>query len=256
MIRSVPLVAVAHGSRDRRAELVVRSLVDDVRTRGGVPAFATFLDHAEPTPGRLLDQLASAETDEVIVLPMLLTAAYHTNTDIPAVLDGVVRRRPWLRVRYGETLGPHPALISALERRLSEAGISPGDPETAVVLAAAGSTDTNARDLVSEIGREWAERGWWAARVAYASAARPTPEEAVRELISVGAPRVAVASYLLSPGFFADQVRTSALSAGAAVVSDPLGAAPEVAGVVLDRYRGALRSPPFTGRNEEVAQPV
>ena len=48
-----------------------------------------------------------------------------------------------------------------------------------------------------------------------------------------------VATYLLAPGYFADKIRTAALGAGAAAVSGVLGAAPEVANVVLDRYLAA-----------------
>jgi sirohydrochlorin ferrochelatase len=71
---------------------------------------------------------------------------------------------------------------------------------------------------------------------AYASAAGPSPGEAVTELLRAGASRVVVASYLLAPGVFADQVRERSLVAGAAAVSEPLGAAPEVADVVIERY--------------------
>jgi len=46
---------------------------------------------------------------------------------------------------------------------------------------------------------------------------------------------VVVASYLLSPGLFADSLR----DAGADLVSAPLGDAPEVAAVVLERYDDA-----------------
>ena len=47
-----------------------------------------------------------------------------------------------------------------------------------------------------------------------------------------------VASYLLAPGLFADRITAATRAAGAAVVSAPLGAAPEVADVLLDRYTG------------------
>jgi sirohydrochlorin ferrochelatase len=46
---------------------------------------------------------------------------------------------------------------------------------------------------------------------------------------------VAVASYLLAPGLFADRLA----GAGADVTSAPLGDAPEVAGLVLARYDAA-----------------
>jgi len=78
---------------------------------------------------------------------------------------------------------------------------------------------------------------------AYASAASPTPGEAVTALLRAGAPRVVVATYLLAPGRFADQVRQSSLAAGAAAVSAPLGAAPEVADVIIERYLQAVAAP-------------
>ncbi len=58
-------------------------------------------------------------------------------------------------------------------------------------------------------------------------------------LRNAGAARVVVATYLLAPGYFADKVRDAALGAGAVAVSGVLGAAPEVADMVLDRYRAA-----------------
>jgi sirohydrochlorin ferrochelatase len=50
-----------------------------------------------------------------------------------------------------------------------------------------------------------------------------------------------VASCLLAPGYFADKIRDAALEAGADAVSAVLGAAPEVADVILDRYTEARR---------------
>ena len=46
-------------------------------------------------------------------------------------------------------------------------------------------------------------------------------------------------TYLLAPGLFADRIRDASLAAGAAAVSPALGAAPEVADVILDRYHEA-----------------
>lgn len=201
-----------------------------------------YLDHAQPTVTQALSSLACAGTDDVVVLPLLLTAAYHSKTDIPRALSETRRRHPRLRVRYGGTLGPHPALISALEHRLAESGVLPGDPDTAVVLAAAGSSDAGANLTVATLAREWETRGWWAVSAAYASAASPTPAEAVARLRAAGAPRVAVASYFLAPGHFADAVRRSSMRAGADAVSGVLGAAPDVAQVVTQRYEQALHA--------------
>jgi sirohydrochlorin ferrochelatase len=79
-------------------------------------------------------------------------------------------------------------------------------------------------------------RGWSAVVPAYASAASPAPGEAVAALLRSGVKRVVVATYLLAPGLFADQVREQSLAAGAHAVSAPLGAAPEVADLIIERY--------------------
>lgn len=234
---SVPLIAVAHGSRDPRAAATVRELLESVRlARPGLPVRPAYLDHAAPALPQALAGLPSA-----VVLPLLLTEAYHSRVDLPGVLREI--RGP--RIRYGATLGPHPLLTRALERRLAEAGVPVEDPEavrrTAVVLVSAGSSDRRANQVVARLARRWArERGWWAVTAAYASAATPKPGEEVARLLRAGAPRVVVAPYLLAPGYFADRVREDALGAGAQTVAGVLGAAPELAEVVLERYDQAL----------------
>jgi sirohydrochlorin ferrochelatase len=235
--RAAPLVAVAHGSRDPRAAATVERLLDLVRRTSGVRVVTSYLDHAPPTPGQALGGLVGEGADEAVVLPLLLTAAYHSKTDIPGALREARAAHPRLTLHYGATLGPHPLMTRALERRLADVGVRPG-PDTAVVLAAAGSSDPAANATIARMARDW--RGWHAVVPAYASAARPTPAEAVHALRRAGAPRVVVASYFLAPGFFADMVREESLAAGAVAVSPALGAVPELAGIVAQRHREAL----------------
>jgi sirohydrochlorin ferrochelatase len=245
--RLIPLVAVAHGSKDPRAAATVTSLVDLVRSRApSVDIRAAFLDHSAPSLPQVLGSLA-ADTGhcECVALPLLLTAAYHSKADIPAQLAAAVAAHPGLDVVSAGTLGPHPLLLAALERRLRDAGVAVHSADeraaTSVVLAAAGSSDPAANATISALAARWRSSGGWRAVVpAYASAAGPRPAEAVTSLRDGGAARVVVATYLLAPGYFADKIRDGALAAGADAVSAPLGAAPEVADVVLDRYRSAV----------------
>jgi sirohydrochlorin ferrochelatase len=126
---------------------------------------------------------------------------------------------------------------STAGRQASTAG---RQASTAVVLAAAGSSQPAANAAVAQMAADWqAAAGWLAVVPAYASAASPTPGQAVAALLRDGVPRVVVASYLLAPGLFADRIRAASLAAGAAAVSRPLGAAPEVADVLLQRYAEA-----------------
>ena len=114
-------------------------------------------------------------------------------------------------------------------------------PDTALVLASAGSSDPEANAVVAATAAELAGRGPWREAVpAYASMASPTPGEAVAALRARGARRVVVAGYLLAPGFFAERVRTQAQEEGASVVAETIGDAPELARVALERYDAAL----------------
>lgn len=224
---------MAHGSRDPRAAAAVESLLDLVRLRG-LDVRTSYLDHVAPSPVQVLNDL-----DAAVVLPLLLTEAYHSKIDLPGVLETAQAVNPGLRARVTGTLGPHPLLLDALERRLSEVEIVPS-PDTAVVLVAAGSSDPSANATIAAMARRWQRRGWWAVRPAYASAAAPTPAEAIRDLYAAGAPRVAVASYFLAPGYFTDKVETAADEAGAVAVSPALAAAPELAEIIMERYTAAM----------------
>jgi sirohydrochlorin ferrochelatase len=231
------LVAVAHGSADPRASATIAELAVAARERWpGLDLRTAFLGHAPPS---LPQVLSTVDVDrEVTVLPLLLTAAYHSKADIPRMLA----RLPRPRVSYGATLGPHPLLLRALERRLAEADPSAfqNPARTAVVLAAAGSSDPEANSTIARLAAQWQARtGWWAVQPAFASAAEPSPAAAVADLLRAGAPRVVVATYLLAPGLFADRIRQSTLGAGATAVSLPLGACSEVADVLLDRFTEA-----------------
>jgi sirohydrochlorin ferrochelatase len=245
-----PLVAVAHGSRDPRAAATVTELLSAVTARAprrGLPGLdvrAAFLDHCAPSLPQVLGSV-SGTGEAAVVVPLLLTAAYHSKADIPAQLAAAAAAQPGLDVISAATLGPHPLLVAALERRLREAGVAvdraASRAATSVVLAAAGSSDPAANATIATLAARWQRMSGWRAVVpAYASAAGPRPDEAVRALRDGGAARVVVATYLLAPGYFADKVRDAALGAGASAVSGVLGAAPEVADVVLGRYRAAV----------------
>ena len=275
-----PLVAVAHGSKDPRAATTISALMSLVRERArprawrypapplagtrpaarlpdrpGFAVRAAFLDHCAPSLAQVLSELdqdapGTADT-EVTVVPLLLTAAYHAAIDIPAQLATASAGLPRLRARQASALGPHPLLLAAAERRLTQV-MAPGLPRkrTSVVLAAAGSSDPEANAQVAELAARWQEAGGWRRVVpAFASAAFPAPGEAVRALRAEGPVdgQVVVATYLLAPGYFADKIARQARQAGATAVSEPLGAAPEVADVVIDRYLEALRSPACPG---------
>jgi sirohydrochlorin ferrochelatase len=236
------LLLVAHGSRDARHAATITALTSRIRRLlPGVRVEAGYLDFDTPSVDGALGRLYAAGARRVVAVPLLLTRAFHAKTDIPAVLAEATAALPGLTVRQAGVLGPHPLLTAALERRLRAAGLTPGDASTTgVVLASAGSSDPEASAVIAEIAREWRRTtGWCAVRPAFASAARPRTADAVRALRAAGVRRVAVAPYVLAPGRLPDRIDAGALEAGADILAPVLGPAPEVARVVVARYRAA-----------------
>ncbi|MEV7678604.1 sirohydrochlorin chelatase [Streptomyces sp. NPDC088341] len=239
------LLVVAHGSRDPRHAATVHALTGQLRAlRPGLRVETGFLDFNAPAVPRLLDRLAREGVRDVVVLPLLLTRAFHAKADIPAVLHEAAARHPRLRIRQAEVLGPSPLLTDALERRLYEAGLRPADrASTGVVLASAGSSDPEAIAVIAGIAREWLRSGWCAVRPAYASASLPRTEDAVRALRAEGVRKVAVAPYVIAPGFLPDRIAAGAREGGADVLAGVLGAAPELARLLLRRYDERAAAP-------------
>ncbi|MEV4948760.1 sirohydrochlorin chelatase [Streptomyces sp. NPDC053755] len=227
------LLVVAHGSRDPRHAATVHALVRRARSlRPGLRVETAFLDFNLPSVPGVLAALAAEGVREVVALPLLLTRAFHAKADIPAVL----RQAPaGLRIRQAEVLGPSPLLVSAVERRLYEAGLGPADKSTTgVVLASAGSSDPEAIAVIAETARELRRTGWCSVRPAFASASLPRTEDAVRALRADGVRRVAVAPYVIAPGRLPDRIAAGA--ADADVLAGVLGPAPELARLLTARY--------------------
>ncbi|MFJ6937772.1 sirohydrochlorin chelatase [Streptomyces sp. NPDC101132] len=237
------LLVIAHGSRDPRHAATVHALTGLVRElRPGLRVETAYLDFNAPSVPGVLAALHASGVREVVALPLLLTRAFHAKADIPAVLAEATSRLPGLEVRVADVLGPDPLLHAALERRLWEAGLSLADrATTGVVLASAGSSDPEAIAAIAETAREWRLTGWCAVRPAFASAALPTTAEAVRALRAEGVRRVVVAPYVIAPGKLPDRIAAGA--ADADLLAPVLGAAPELAALILTRRDACAAAP-------------
>ncbi|MFD9006959.1 sirohydrochlorin chelatase [Streptomyces sp. NPDC059582] len=227
------LLAVAHGTRNPEGVAVTEALVDRVRAlRPDLRVKRCFLDLVAPSLPQALARLSG----EVILVPLLLGAGYHVRVDIPEALAAA----PHLRARVAAALGPDPLLADALTDRLTDAGWRAADGP--VVLAAAGSTDPDANADAAAMASLLRERlaGRDDVVPAYLCAAGPTPAQAVAALRAQGHSRVAVAPYLMSPGFFAHRAARS----GGCVTSTPLGTHDALARLVALRYDEARERMP------------
>jgi sirohydrochlorin ferrochelatase len=239
------VVLVAHGSRDPRAAAATRALARSVAAaRPGWDVHDSYLDHSSPRPVDVLARLAASGHRRAVMVPLLLTAAYHGRVDVPAEVAAARAAGLRLDVDITDVLGPtdgqvDPLLTTGLIRRLAEAGCG----FDAVVLAAAGTRDSGARGTVGRAAAALSARLNVPCRVAYASAAPPAAGAAVQRLRAAGARRVGVVAYFLAPGLLYDATVASARAAGALGVAAPLGDAPELVDLVLSRVDAMAVTP-------------
>jgi sirohydrochlorin ferrochelatase len=232
------LVALAHGSRDARSASTIKALVAEVRTlRPDLRIEPAFLELSKPSLDTVVDKLARARFEEVVVVPLLLTDAHHAQIDVPAAVARADARHEAMQVRATSILGLEPCFLEVLDVRMREALRTSRVRELdALVLAAAGSSDPLANQAVARLARLWGSHHKLPVTAAFASATPPATGEAVRAFRHEGRRHIAVASLFLAPGLLPDRATELAREAGAVAVAEPLGAHEAVARTILARY--------------------
>lgn len=232
------LITLAHGSRDPRSAATITALTEQVRClRPDLRVEAAFLDLSEPSLDQAVDQLVHEGVDEIVVVPLLLSEAYHASFDVPTVVEAAAARHAGVRIELTAILGLEPAVFHVLDRRLRETLAAHRVRELdGLVLAGAGSSDPVVNAAIARAARQWGLRHHLPTIAAFASQAPPAAGEAVRALWADGRRHIAVGSLFLAPGFLTDRVKELALEAGAVAVAEPLGADQEIAEIVLARY--------------------
>lgn len=231
------LIALAHGSRDPRSAETIHALTEVVACmRPDLRVEAAFLDLCGPTFDEVVDKLVRDGHDEIVVVPLLLVEAYHAKVDVPEVVEAA-RTRHNVKIQVTKVLGLETAFFNVLDRRLREAlRVNRVREVDALVLAGAGSSDPLANAVVARAARIWGARHKLPTIAAFAATAPPAASEAVRAHRNDGRRHIAVGMLFLAPGALPDRVRELAFEAGAIAVAEPMGAAIEVAEVLLARY--------------------
>lgn len=227
------IVLIAHGSPDPRHREGIETLADAVRLR--MPARfavgACFLDHHAPSPREVAAEVDGA----VVAVPVLLTPAYHARVDIPQAAETLGSLGA--SVRLTPALGPDPRLLSACGELLERAGVAP-DPDTGVVLFAAGSSDAAAVSSVADTIAQHPVPGWGPWRVAALDGGRAV-EHVVEELAGEVEQVVAV-SFMVAEGVLRDRMAVRCAAAGVRLVPGALASTAALADLVVARVAQRL----------------
>lgn len=261
---ATPLVVAAHGTRDPDGVAACEALVD--RIRGMLPGVAVHLGYVELVEPPVETALITALTEQVdaglephaVVVPLMVGTGNHVRKDIPASVAAACDAVPGARVGYGRAIGADPLLLGAVQSRIEQATVGDpgegvaGDPrDLSVVLVGRGAAVADANADHARLARLLYERAGYAqVAPAYAQVTRPSIPEALGMLAASGAKNLVVAPCYLLPGLLRTWTRQQ-VEAWAAThpdvrvrLAEVLGDCPELATIVVERYREAADDPP------------
>jgi sirohydrochlorin ferrochelatase len=219
------VILLAHGSPDPRAAEATHDLASRVQERVGLVARAAFLQHADDTLAAVCERLAAEGERSAVVVPALLTQAFHARSDVPTAVQDA-RRRSRVALRTSAPIGTDPRLLRAMDRHL------PLGPR---VLATAGTRDPRAQADLERLAATWGPD----AVVGHAAQAHPDVTRAIADLEERTGRQATVGSFVLFPGLLPDRIRAAAADRP---LSPPLGGAPETVEVIVDRLDAAIRT--------------
>ncbi|MBW3651791.1 MAG: sirohydrochlorin chelatase, partial [Actinobacteria bacterium] len=264
------LLLVAHGSRSAAGQREIEQLTALVAAAAPPDVLVDmgYLELSHPPAGVALDRLVAAGARQIAVVPLMLLAAGHSKSDVPAVVLEGRQRHPGVTLGYGRPLGVHQVLIDLAQRRIRAAGVA----GAALALIARGTSDPDANADACKISRLVAEAtGADVAVTGFSGVTRPDVPTALEQLHRLGASRIAVFSWFLATGILVERIgddaRAFSARTGVEIVdAGHFGPSAEIAGLVLSRAReaatGAVRAncdtcvyrAPFPGASDRVGQ--
>ncbi|WP_258066536.1 sirohydrochlorin chelatase [Arthrobacter sp. GMC3] len=218
------MIACAHGTSNIQGQARVNEIRAQIaELRPGLSVLEAYVDVQQPALPDVVGGVPSGVL--AVVVPLLLTVGYHVQVDIA---EAVATRT---NTFAAAPLGPDPRLAGLLHERLGEL-----PKDWGIVLAAAGSSRPEAAEQIEVLAADLAVRRPQRIVAAYGASAEPSVPAAVAQLRADGAAGVAIASYLLAPGYFHDQLG----AAGADFVSAPLLPSVLLAQLALEHFDAAL----------------
>lgn len=270
---SEALLLVGHGSRSEAGQADMAALAAEVaadQATRGVAVGLGYLEMSQPPAGVALDRLVAGGATRVVALPLMLHAAGHSKSDVPAVVLEGRARHPEVEIAYGRPFGIDHALLEIGRRRVSEVG-GEGLP---LALLSRGTSDPDANGDACKVARLLAEMtGTPMVDVGFSGVTWPTVPECLDRLYRLGAERIVAFTWFLATGVLLERIRCQLGEMGkrsGVEVLDAgyLGASPVLPELIDARYREAAAGEvrmscdtcsyrlPFPGLEDRVAQPV
>lgn len=270
------LLLVGHGSRSPESVAEMSALARQVADAlPGVAVRLGYLEMSEPPAGNVVDELVALGCRRIVVLPLMLLAAGHGKSDVPAVVVEARQRHPHVELVFGSPLGVARELVALLGDAVDKSG----GRALPLLIIARGTSDPDANAEAHRAARLVAEwTGAPAVQVAFTGVTWPLVSEGLEVMARLGHDRFALAFWFLCNGRLVERARQDVATFVAAGPADQprhvvdagyLGPDPRVVPLVAERYHEALAGAapvytcdtcayraPFPGLEDRVGQAV
>ena len=261
------MLLVAHGSVSAEGTEEAKALgVAVADARPDLAVELGFLELADPPAGVALDALVARGCRRIVVQPMILLAAGHGKSDVPAVALEARERHPDVEIVFGSPLGVVPELLEIAAANLAAAGAS-GLP---LLVVARGTSDPDANAEAMKAARllaEWTHTEF--VDVGFTGVTWPTVPEALERMRRLGHERIGLFFWFLATGKLIERAREQVATSGLDVVdAGYFGPNPAIVPIIEQRYDEALHGiarvncdtcsyrKPWPGMEDRVAQAV
>lgn len=238
------VLLVGHGSRSGAGQAEMAELAASVSAAlAGVEVRLGYLELCDPPASAVIDEMLAAGARHLVVVPVMLHAAGHSKSDVPAIVAEARRRRPAARIDYARPFGVDHALLALARRRIAAAG-GLGAP---LAVLSRGTSDPDANAEAYRAARLVAEMvGAPLVVPGFCGVTWPDVPTALEQLRRLGAGRVVGFAWFLARGVLLDRIGEDYARFGAAtgmevIDAGYLGTGPELTGLVLARVDEAAR---------------
>lgn len=111
------IVLFGHGSRNPAWAEPFQSLRKEIeRQQPEARVELGFLELMEPSLPDAIGRLAAGGAEEVVVVPLFISAGSHVREDLPELIAAARAAHPGLQVRTVPSLGEAPEMLAAMAR--------------------------------------------------------------------------------------------------------------------------------------------
>jgi sirohydrochlorin cobaltochelatase len=261
------LLLVAHGSASAAGTDEAKATGEQVAAaRPDLAVELGFLELADPPAGKMLDRLVERGCTRIVVQPLILLAAGHGKSDVPAVALEGRDRHPDIEIVFGSPLGVVPELLAIGASNIEDAGAK-GLP---LLVIARGTSDPDANAEAMRAARLLAEwTGTDFVDVGFTGMTWPSVPDALERMRRLGHERFGLFFWFLCTGKLIERAREQVAASGLDVVdAGYFGPNPAVVPIIEQRRSEALQGiprvncdtcsyrAPWPGMEDRVAQGV